>query len=89
MRGQAAAAVPALLISPTRSFLLDLPAQTPAGDRNVTVNPSLFGGLHYRLLDFSRGGRVTAVAEVASGPLEAGRPGQGWDGARSSCARQN
>jgi photosystem II stability/assembly factor-like uncharacterized protein len=43
----------------------------PAGpaDANVTVKPGLFDGLRYRLLDFSRGGRSTAVAGVASDPL--------------------
>lgn len=39
----------------------------PAG--GVTVDPSLFAGMRYRLLDFSRGGRVTAVAGVPSDPL--------------------
>jgi photosystem II stability/assembly factor-like uncharacterized protein len=36
---------------------------------NVTVNPVLFDGLQYRSLDFSRGGRSTAVAGVPSDPL--------------------
>ena len=47
--------------------LISRPA-APA-DSNVTIKPDLFDGLRYRLLDFSRGGRSTAVAGVASDPL--------------------
>jgi len=40
------------------------------GDRaNVVVDPGLYAGLSYRSLGFSRGGRATAVAGVASQPL--------------------
>lgn len=38
-------------------------------DFNVTVDPALFSGMRYRLLDFSRGGRVTAVAGVRGDAL--------------------
>jgi photosystem II stability/assembly factor-like uncharacterized protein len=40
-----------------------------SGDPNITVKTGLFEGLKYRLLDFSRGGRSTAVAGVPSDPL--------------------
>jgi len=48
---------------------VDLPAQGGSSDPNITVNPSLFSGLRYRLLEFSRGGRATAVAGVTRDPL--------------------
>ncbi|MFH1572701.1 MAG: glycosyl hydrolase, partial [Acidobacteriota bacterium] len=48
---------------------IDLPAQGGGNDPNITVNPSLYEGLRYRLLDFGRGGRSTAVAGVSSDPL--------------------
>lgn len=38
-------------------------------DFNGTVDPALFSGMRYRLLDFSRGGRVTAVAGVRGDAL--------------------
>ncbi|MFQ5789393.1 MAG: glycosyl hydrolase [Acidobacteriota bacterium] len=38
-------------------------------EANVIVEPSLFEGLKYRSLEFSRGGRSTAVAGVPSEPL--------------------
>jgi len=40
-----------------------------AAAANVTVNPSLYSGLSYRSLGFSRGGRSTAVAGVRTQPL--------------------
>ena len=45
-------------------------AQRPAADTaNVTVNPSLYGGLQFRqLLNFSRGGRSHTVVGVPSQP---------------------
>lgn len=49
----------------------DLGAQRAdrAASPNVIVNPSLLGGLTYRSLGFSRGGRSTAVAGVRTQPL--------------------
>ena len=42
----------------------------PAEDKaNITVDPALFGGMQYRSLGFSRGGRSTAVAGVPNKPL--------------------
>ncbi|MBP1607357.1 MAG: glycosyl hydrolase repeat-containing protein, partial [Acidobacteria bacterium] len=40
-----------------------------AADPNQVVDPRLFGGLQYRSLGFSRGGRSTTVAGVPSQPL--------------------
>ena len=40
-----------------------------AADPNQVVDPGLFGGLQYRSLGFSRGGRSTTVAGVPSQPL--------------------
>ncbi|MDQ3069745.1 MAG: glycosyl hydrolase, partial [Acidobacteriota bacterium] len=40
-----------------------------AANPNATVNPALYGGLTYRSLGFSRGGRSTAVAGVRTQPL--------------------
>src|SRR5690606_42148408 len=47
---------------------VDLGAQR-AASKNVTVDPSLYSGLTYRSLGFSRGGRSTAVAGVRTQPL--------------------
>lgn len=47
---------------------VDLGAQRAASN-NVTVDPSLYAGLTYRSLGFSRGGRSTAVAGVRQQPL--------------------
>jgi photosystem II stability/assembly factor-like uncharacterized protein len=44
-------------------------AERAAAGANVTVNPALYGGLSYRSLGFSRGGRSTAVAGVRTQPL--------------------
>ena len=38
-------------------------------DPNIVVDPSLLTEVHYRSLEFNRGGRVTAVAGVAGDPL--------------------
>lgn len=63
----AAAATLALFAAP------DLGAQradrAAAQNPNVTVNPSLYAGLSYRSLGFSRGGRSTAVSGVRTQPL--------------------
>ena len=50
---------------------VDLGAQRApqSANPNVTVNPSLYSGLSYRSLGFSRGGRSTAVSGVRSQPL--------------------
>ncbi len=40
-----------------------------ADEANVTVDPALYAGLEYRSLEFSRGGRSTAVAGVAGQPF--------------------
>ncbi|MBM3791261.1 MAG: glycosyl hydrolase, partial [Acidobacteria bacterium] len=58
----------ACLLLPT-GLTIDLPAQGGGNDPNITVNPSLYEGLRYRLLDFGRGGRSTAVAGVSGDPL--------------------
>jgi photosystem II stability/assembly factor-like uncharacterized protein len=64
---------PAILLILALSLLtglsFKLPAQGGSQDPNITVNPSLFTGMRYRLLNFSRGGRVTAVAGVPGEPL--------------------
>src|SRR5688500_948852 len=44
-------------------------ADRAAANPNVTVNPSLYSGLSYRSLGFSRGGRSTAVSGVRNQPL--------------------
>ncbi len=44
-------------------------ADRAAASPNTTVNPELYGGLSYRSLGFSRGGRSTAVAGVRTQPL--------------------
>ena len=41
----------------------------PEAARHVTVDPALFDTLEYRQLDFSRGGRSTAVTGVRGQPL--------------------
>jgi len=48
-----------------------LRAQQPATttNPNVIVDPSFYGALKYRQVNFTRGGRVTAVAGVPSQPL--------------------
>jgi photosystem II stability/assembly factor-like uncharacterized protein len=50
---------------------VELAAQRPAraANANVTIDPSLYAGLSYRSLGFSRGGRSTAVAGVREQPL--------------------
>jgi photosystem II stability/assembly factor-like uncharacterized protein len=45
-------------------------AQQPAAaNPNVTVDPSFYSSMQYRLVNFSRGGRATAVAGIPSQPL--------------------
>ena len=46
----------------------ELRAQARSADPNVTYSPALFAGLSYRMIGPTRGGRVTAVAGVASQP---------------------
>ncbi len=47
-----------------------LAAQAGSSERaNVVVDPRLFEGLTYRSLEFSRGGRATAVAGVPDDPM--------------------
>src|SRR5687768_13647650 len=58
-----------LVLCLTYSFPANSPADTADDKSNITVDPALFGGLQYRSLDFSRGGRSTAVAGVPSKPL--------------------
>ena len=43
--------------------------RAPEAARHVTVDPALFDTLEYRQLDFSRGGRSTAVTGVRGQPL--------------------
>src|SRR5262245_39211536 len=55
------------------ALLLAVPAPRLVGqagrEPNATIDPALLKGLEYRSLGFSRGGRVTAVAGVASKPM--------------------
>ncbi len=53
-------------LSATTAFVV---AQRGAEKVNVTVNPAMFAELRYRSLEFSRGGRATAVTGVPSQPL--------------------
>ncbi len=43
--------------------------RAPEAARHITVDPALFDTLEYRQLDFSRGGRSTAVTGVRGQPL--------------------
>src|SRR5215831_10332761 len=64
------ALVPLLVLLFIGDPSLRLKAQTPAvSNPNVTVDPSFYNNMRYRLVNFSRGGRVTAVAGVPSQPL--------------------
>ena len=66
--GVTTAVVVALALVATGGPQANLRAEQ-GGDANVVVDPSLYGTLSYRSLGFSRGGRATAVAGVASQPL--------------------
>ena len=66
--GMATAALVALTLVNATGPRADLNAQQ-AGGANVVVDPNLYEALSYRSLGFSRGGRSTAVAGVASQPL--------------------
>src|SRR5207245_468347 len=48
-----------------------LRAQQPAAanNPNVTVDPSFYSTMRYRQVNFTRGGRVTAVTGVSGQPL--------------------
>ena len=66
LRAAALAAASALAVA----AVAELRAQRQnAANPNVTVNPSLYSGLSYRSLGFSRGGRSTAVSGVRTQPL--------------------
>ncbi len=64
----------ALAIFFTLASVSPLVAQGSSSDyeeneANVTVSPSLLEGMKFRLINFSRGGRATAVAGVRGQPL--------------------
>lgn len=71
MKRNAAIVLLGLFLAVMLSLSAEMPGQGTGGegDPNVIVKPSLFDGLRYRLLDFSRGGRSTAVAGAPSDPL--------------------
>ncbi len=69
LRSGAVAAAAALSLFAATELGAQRADRAPAANPNATVNPSLYAGLSYRSLGFSRGGRSTAVAGVRTQPL--------------------